>query len=111
MITFFVYNYANVPYQHLITHKNVEDIEYIDVKVLSGDEVVTIKFKDDEENFFFDSDLEDVRTSNYLDAHYTIVDETAIREWLSFRVVLSNIRIILSYVRAEAFDDSPSLIC
>ena len=111
MITFFVYNYANVPYQQLITHKDVKDIEYIDVKVLSGDEVVTIKFKGDEENFFFDSDLEDVRTSNYLDAHYTVVNQTDIQNWLSFRVLISNCRIILSYVRAEAFDDSPSLIC
>lgn len=111
MITFFVYNYANVTYQQLITHKNVEDIEYIDVKVLSGDEVVTIKFKDDEEKFFFDSSLEDGRTSDYLDAHYTIVNKTDIQNWLSFRVTVSNSRIILSYVRAEAFDDSPSLIC
>ena len=111
MITFFVYNYANVPYQQLITHKAMEDIEYIDVRALSGDAVVTIKFKGDEENFFFDSDLEDVRTSNYLDAHYTVVNQTDIENWLSFRVTVSNSRIILSYVRAEAFDDSPSLIC
>lgn len=111
MITFFVYNYANVPYQHLITHKDVKDIEYIDVRVLSGDEVVTIKFKDDEENFFFDSSLEDGRTSECQDAHYTIVNKTDIQNWLSFRVTISNSRIILSYVRAEAFDDSPSLIC
>lgn len=111
MITFFVYNYANVPYQQLITHKDVKDIEYINVRVLSGDEVVTIKFKDDEDIFFFDSSLEDSRTSDCQDAHYTIVEETSIQEWLSFRVVLSNSRIILSYVRAEAFDDSPSLIC
>lgn len=111
MITFFVYNYANVPYQQLITHKDIEDIEYIDVRVLSGDEVVTIKFKNDDEEFFFDSSFEDSRTSDVQDAHYTIVNTTDIKDWLSFQVMISNSRIILSYVRAEAFDDSPSLIC
>ena len=58
----------------------IEDIEYIDVCVLTGDEVVIIHCKDSRHKFDSADLADNHRIKDYFDASYT-VDKSELADW------------------------------
>lgn len=84
MVSFKVYNYANIPSLVCISNKNVEDISRIAVLLLSGDEIVCVCFKDGTELSYDSADLTgDGRNMGYYDGEYSL-GGNAIPKWLNW---------------------------
>ena len=100
MVSFKVYNYANIPSLVCISNKNVEDISCISVLLLSGDEVVCVCFKDGTELSYDSGDLTGViRVMSYYDGEYSLSGD-AIQKWLNWKPYNERTR---SYSRQSDF--------
>ncbi len=79
-----LYNYKNeiVP----VRYNSVKNIEYIAINVISGDEVMAIRYIDDVGNIKedkFDSDIFKTRGMDMFDGGYVIMNDR-LKEWLNF---------------------------
>lgn len=95
-----IYDYKNSPQQFPL--KDVE-ISSIFVTVMSGDEVVKIKYSDNSEEIF-DSSIH--RELDFMDCEYEVTKEM-IGEWLNY-IKKPNDPLEFSYARAIHFGDLES---
>lgn len=81
----YIFNYANQPCLVEIpsfgVERTIEDIERITVEILSGDEIVTIRFKD---GFEYTADSSSERTYSYYDGEYELTKKESIISWLDY---------------------------
>lgn len=83
MISFIVYSYSNIGYPQFIMDKDIEDIESLQVSIVSGDEIIYMKFRDGTA-YQFDSGIQDPRLSDYFDGGYVLTKQKDIRKWLEY---------------------------
>lgn len=83
MISFIVYSYSNIGYPQFIMNKDIEDIESLQVNIISGDETIYIKFHDGT-SYQFDSSIQDPRISDYFDGGYMLTKKEDIRKWMEY---------------------------
>ena len=93
-----VYDYANNPVEIEIPAETYEDIQYIVVHILSGDEAGTIIMKN-EEAIYFDSS--NTRLKGYHDGSYTVVGTKMIKRWIEYEPKKDGLTI--SYARMSDF--------
>lgn len=100
-MTFNIYDYDNKS-TTINLDCSLEDIEYINVLVLSGDEAIDVKLKD--KTLSFDSSTN--RIISYFDGEYILTDNDAIEEWINYSFPTNNVAFVTkSYVRMEHFSE------
>lgn len=92
---FNIYDYADQPIEIETQNKPIKEIF---VLVLSGDEVVIIKYIDNDEEEF---DSSDKRTKSYLDGFY-VVTKRHLKKWMNWKPQKDEK--CYSYCRQRQFD-------
>lgn len=99
-MTFDIYDYDNKP-TTIKLDCNIEDINYIRVVVLTGDELIYVGLND--RVLCFDSSNN--RRYNYFDGEYILTDDT-IEEWLNYSFPTNKKGFkAKSYIRMEHFSN------
>lgn len=99
MIAFKLYEYNNKLHRFASDAYSEEDINFIDVKVISGDETITIFWKNG--NILdYDTGVK-TRTIDYLDYAYIVDSPEEIHRWLCWQEPEGNVT--YSYKRRDDF--------
>lgn len=104
-----LYDYKDAKKEIDCSQVEIDNIDYIKVVVLSGDETISIKLKNkihaaiDSEYLIegFDFDASDNRRIGYMDGGYILKSKEAIERWLNF--VPKDAESEASYERLEEF--------
>lgn len=99
MIAFKYYNYNNGLHRFASDAYSEEDINLIDVKVVSGDEFITIFWKNDDVSYC-DAGA-GTRVTDYLDYIYIVESSEEIHRWLCWQEPEGNVT--YSYKRRDDF--------
>lgn len=105
-----LYDYKDAVKEIDCPQVEIDNIDYIKVVVLSGDETISIKLKNkihaaiDSEYLIegFDFDASDNRRIGYMDGGYILKSKEAIERWLNF-VPKDDVFNSISYERLEEF--------
>lgn len=100
MITFKLYDYANVLHEFVDDTRNEEDIDFLDIVVMSGDEIITIFWKNGDISFY-DAGAGTRAAIGYLDYTYIVESPEEIHRWLCWQEPEGNV--IYSYKRRDGF--------
>ena len=98
-MTLTIYDYNNNAVELEIPANTVDEIELIDITVLSGDETGKVILKNGDTIHFYASDN---RLIDSYDGHYSVRGSKKIKQWLEFKPTHS--KTLASYERLDIFE-------
>lgn len=81
-MTLTIYDYADTAVEIKIPANTVDDIDLIDIEILSGDETGKVVLKNGDIIHF---DASDCRFTNCYDGNYFVQGSEKIKQWLEFK--------------------------